>query len=100
MKNSNNGDFKTTNYLVSSYGDLTDVIQTVETMVREGSDDFDPEAMRQSLRIAAIPLPNGSGSFILRVRLPECLLQNIKLPKDKAKPVPATADKTKEKAAL
>ncbi len=60
-------------YLVSSYLDLKDVVETVETMITSSSDLRYPTPVRKQCQISVTPLKATSG-FVIRISVPETIL--------------------------
>lgn len=66
-------DLTTINYLVTSYFDLWDVVQTVENMIKTHCDKTTPGVCRNHVRVMTTSLGSGKG-FILSATLPKSLL--------------------------
>ena len=66
-------DLITTNYLVTSYFDLWDVVQTIENMIKSNSGQTTPGVCRNAVKISTAALASGKG-FILVATLPKTLL--------------------------
>ena len=73
MPNTTNEDLTTINYLVTSYFDLWDVVQTVENMIKSNCGKTTPGVCRNHVKIATTSLGSGKG-FILAATLPKAFL--------------------------
>ena len=59
---------KTANYLVSSYGDLRDVVLTVEKMILDHKEIRDKNLLRRGCDVQIVPLAE-RGGWVVRVKL-------------------------------
>jgi hypothetical protein len=66
-------DNTTINYLVISYFDLWDVVQTIENMIKTNSGMTTPGVCRNNVKVAIVSLGSGKG-FMLSATLPKSFL--------------------------
>ena len=67
-------DLTTINYLVTSYFDMWDVVQTIENMIKTNcGKTTTPGVCRNNVRVGTTSLGSGKG-FILTATLPKSLL--------------------------
>ncbi|MBU0985449.1 MAG: hypothetical protein KKA42_16365 [candidate division Zixibacteria bacterium] len=59
---------RTVSYLVSTYGDLRDVVFAVEKMMQDGSETRNKALLREHCRMTIHPLEDKS-SYIVRIQL-------------------------------
>lgn len=59
---------KTVNYLVTNYGDLRDVVLTVEQMIMDCGKIRNKNLLRQGCDLSIVPLKDRSG-YVVRLKL-------------------------------
>ena len=81
------GKLAAANYLVNSYADLKDVVETIEGIIKAGARAGQQAMVRKVCRVKVIPLNNEDGSHILRILLPQGIFGRLgattKQPADK-----------------
>ena len=65
----------TINYLVNSYMDLLDVVETVEGMIAENVPIRQRSEVKRRCRVAVMPLKSHLSSHIMRFVVPSVVLQ-------------------------
>lgn len=65
------GKLTAANYLVNTYIDLKEVVETIEGMIEAGTNARDQAIVRKLCKISVIPLNTEENGHILRILIPE-----------------------------